>query len=70
MELSSYPKVYAIGHRAIGDIFKDTVLVEEKIDGSQFSFGKDRDGNFSMRSRNSMKLLISYSNQLLKPPCL
>ena len=36
--ISSYPSIYAIGHRAIQDIFKDDVLVEEKIDGSQFSF--------------------------------
>lgn len=36
----SYPKVFALGHRAIADLFLDDVLVEEKIDGSQFSFGR------------------------------
>lgn len=36
----SYPKVYALGHRAIDHIFPGgPVLVEEKVDGSQFSFG-------------------------------
>lgn len=35
----SYPKVYAMGHPAIEELFAETVLVEEKIDGSQFSFG-------------------------------
>ncbi len=35
----SYPKIYALGHRAIKDLFADEVIVEEKIDGSQFSFG-------------------------------
>jgi len=35
----SYPTVYAIGHSAISDIFKGPVIAEEKVDGSQFSFG-------------------------------
>lgn len=33
----SYPKIYALGHRAIRELFNEDVLVEEKIDGSQFS---------------------------------
>lgn len=36
----SYPKIYALGHKAIAELFLDGVLVEEKIDGSQFSFGR------------------------------
>ena len=36
----SYPKIYNFGHAAIADIFNEEVIVEEKIDGSQFSFGK------------------------------
>lgn len=36
----SYPKLYAMGHRAIADILLDDVIVQEKVDGSQFSFGK------------------------------
>lgn len=36
---NSYPSIYALGHRAIADLFKEPVIVEEKIDGSQFSFG-------------------------------
>ena len=34
-----YPKVWNLGHPAVADIFSDPVLVQEKIDGSQFSFG-------------------------------
>lgn len=37
--VSSYSTVYQIGHKAIVGLFDDVVLVEEKIDGSQFSFG-------------------------------
>lgn len=33
----SYPTVYAIGHKAISELFIGPVTVEEKIDGSQFS---------------------------------
>jgi len=36
----SYPKVHAMGHAAVKDLFLDEVVVEEKVDGSQFSFGK------------------------------
>ena len=48
----SYPKIYALGHRAIAELFNDDVLVEEKIDGSQFSFGVFEDG-FRCRSKGA-----------------
>ena len=35
----SYPSIYALGHRALADLFNNPVVVEEKVDGSQFSFG-------------------------------
>jgi hypothetical protein len=35
----SYPSIYNFGHKAICDLLKHDVLVEEKVDGSQFSFG-------------------------------
>jgi hypothetical protein len=50
MNLHSYPKVYAVGHRAVSELFLDDVLVEEKIDGSQFSFSRTGD-RIAMRSR-------------------
>lgn len=37
--IPSYGKIFALGHRDIADIFDGLVVVEEKIDGSQFSFG-------------------------------
>lgn len=36
---SSYPSIFALGHRAIKELFQTEVNVEEKVDGSQFSFG-------------------------------
>lgn len=35
----SYPSIYALGHRYAADLLLDDVLVQEKVDGSQFSFG-------------------------------
>ena len=35
----SYPSIFALGHRALAELLLDPVIVEEKIDGSQFSFG-------------------------------
>lgn len=35
----SYPKIWALGHAGVAELLFDSVIVEEKIDGSQFSFG-------------------------------
>lgn len=37
--LHSYPKVWNMGHPAIADLFDGVVVVQEKVDGSQFTFG-------------------------------
>lgn len=50
VNVPSYSKVYAIGHRDISGLFDGEVTIEEKIDGSQFSFGI-LDGEFSCRSK-------------------
>jgi len=43
MHIPSYPKVWAIGHKAVVELFAGPLTVEEKIDGSQLSFM--RNGN-------------------------
>lgn len=50
--ITQYPSIYTIGHSAIKDIFTTPVVVEEKIDGSQFSFKKVSDTEFTARSKN------------------
>lgn len=35
----NYGSIYSLGHKAIDDLLLDPVVVEEKIDGSQLSFG-------------------------------
>lgn len=54
--IHSYPSIYAIGHKAIADIFSSPVLIEEKVDGSQFSFGRI-DGELVCRSKGKDILL-------------
>lgn len=48
----SYPKIYALGHSAIKELLFDEVIVQEKVDGSQFSFGLF-DGQIHCRSKGA-----------------
>ncbi|HKZ41906.1 MAG TPA: RNA ligase family protein, partial [Candidatus Hodarchaeales archaeon] len=54
--IHSYPQVYQIGHKAIKNIFDGPVLVQEKIDGSSFSFGFI-DGELQCRSKGKQLIL-------------
>jgi hypothetical protein len=36
---NSYPKLFHLGHPSIAKLFDGPVTIEEKVDGSQFSFG-------------------------------
>lgn len=47
----SYPSIYNLGHRYIGDLLTVPVIVEEKVDGSQFSFGVAESGEIMVRSK-------------------
>lgn len=50
MNLPSIPKIHTLGNRENRGIFEELVQVEEKIDGSQFSFGKVN-GKLECRSK-------------------
>jgi ATP-dependent RNA circularization protein (DNA/RNA ligase family) len=54
--VSSYSTVYALGHKAIAGLFDNSVIVEEKIDGSQFSFGK-LGGEYVCRSHKKQMIV-------------
>jgi hypothetical protein len=50
----SYPQIFNMGHRYVKDLLTSRVLVEEKVDGSQFSFGvfkEELDGGSLYRLR-------------------
>lgn len=62
----SYPSIFAMGHRAIAELLTVPVCVEEKVDGSQFSFGVfptydasgELDGGTVLRVRSKGAVMI------------
>jgi hypothetical protein len=51
---NSYPSIYNIGHRAVTSLLTAPVNVEEKVDGSQFSFCLTEDGELRVRSKGAV----------------
>lgn len=47
-----YSSIFNMGHKAIADLLKGPVYVEEKVDGSQFSFGITEEGDLKVRSKS------------------
>lgn len=62
--IPSFPKIFAIGQRHIQDIFDSEVEITEKIDGSQFSFGKI-DGELIVRSKGC-QLYVDNPEEMFK----
>lgn len=61
----SYPKIYNIGHAALIGFFEGVVTIEEKIDGSQFSFGKFN-GELKCRSKGKELVLDAPEKMFTK----
>lgn len=53
MNIKSFPKIFALGTDYVSSIADNEVEITEKIDGSQFAFGKI-DGNLMTRSKGCM----------------
>lgn len=51
-----YPTVYNLGHPEVSSLFAGDVVIEEKVDGSQFSFGKFG-GELRCRSKGQQIIL-------------
>ncbi len=51
--ITKYPKIFAIGKDEVKDVFRDSVVIEEKVDGSQLSFGVFN-GVLVIKSRGAM----------------
>jgi hypothetical protein len=49
--LRGYSSPLALGHKGLENLWKGTVYVQEKADGSQISFGLDETGTLSVKSR-------------------
>lgn len=52
--IKAFPKIFTIGQDYVSKIFDDEVEITEKIDGSQFVFGKDKEGHLHMRSKGAI----------------
>jgi hypothetical protein len=64
-ELHSYSEIFNLGHRAICDLLKYPLLIEEKIDGSQFTMSK-RDGVLFARSKGQQLNIASPEKMFIK----
>jgi ATP-dependent RNA circularization protein (DNA/RNA ligase family) len=63
--ISSYPTVYQVGHKAIQNLFDGEVIIEEKIDGSQFSFGI-LEGELVCRSKGKQLIIDAPEKMFVK----
>ena len=63
--LHSYPNVYQLGHKLVSNVLDGYVLVQEKIDGSQISFGIDNLGDLRIRSKNK-EIDIEHPNDMFR----
>lgn len=64
MKPNSYPKVLHLGHRFLNGLLEGDYIVEEKIDGSQISFGI-YNGELHIRSK-SAQLYVNNSKGMFK----
>ena len=62
----SYPGIYNLGHKAVDDLLSGPVLVEEKVDGSQFSFGVTEDGEIRVRSKGATMLVDAPEGMFIR----
>lgn len=52
--IGSYTKILTLGHGGLADLFSGDVLLEEKVDGSQFSMSVDTEGKLHCRSKGAV----------------
>lgn len=63
-QIPAFPKIFTLGHRATENIFNGPVEITEKIDGSQFSFGKIN-GELIIRSK-SVRIMPETCDSMFK----
>lgn len=63
--LHSYSSPLNLGHRGLTQLFDGPVVVEEKVDGSQISFGCTADGELLARSKGA-PLNFEFPQQMFK----
>ena len=63
--IKAFPKIFTLGQSYILDIFQDDVEVTEKLDGSQFSFGKVN-GELHFRSKGKVQF-VDNPDKMFQP---
>lgn len=63
MKIHGYPKILNLGHKYLEPLFNEEVVVEEKVDGSQFSFRKLDDTTVIYKSKNC-ELIVGATDKL------
>ena len=53
-QISSYPSIFGSHHKEAREVLCGPVVVQEKVDGSQFSFGVGNKGQLHMRSKGAV----------------
>jgi len=53
-KINAYPKVYNLGHKEIQGILDSPVILQEKVDGSQFSFLKTETDELLFKSKGAI----------------
>lgn len=61
----SYPKIYNLGHAILSSLLSGPVTVEEKVDGSQFSFGVFN-GEIKCRSKGQQLIVDAPEKMFAK----
>ncbi len=64
IELKAFPKIHALGTKYVDTIFEQPVEITEKIDGSQFVFGKI-DGELKFRSKGA-QIFLDSTNKMFQ----
>lgn len=67
-EFGSYPDIHPIGSRNLRHLFDGNVLIQEKVDGSQFRFMREADGKLRVRSK-SQEFDIDNANGMFAAAC-
>lgn len=65
MQFKPFSKIFYLGHRCIREIYEDEVEITEKVDGSQFGFGRYQ-GEIGCRSKGRMIDMDAPANLFVK----
>ncbi len=63
--MKSYPKVYGLSHQSVKELLKGDMVVQEKVDGSQISFGVYPTNYLDGEMEQEYELRIKSKNKMI-----